>query len=55
MGYDRRSLFADPGLIAPERGDFGLKPESPAWKMGIAPVDISTVGLLPDFPKRWRE
>jgi len=32
-------LFADPG-----KGDFGLKPDSPALKMGFKAMDLSTVG-----------
>jgi hypothetical protein len=32
-------LFADPG-----KGDFGLKPDSPALKMGFKPIDLTGAG-----------
>ena len=43
-GHDRRSRIADPCFRAPERGDFRLKPGSPALKLGFRPIDLSTVG-----------
>ncbi|NJO95190.1 MAG: hypothetical protein HC764_03310 [Pleurocapsa sp. CRU_1_2] len=36
-GRDAHSIIADPMFIAPERGDFRLKPNSPALKMGFKP------------------
>lgn len=44
-GVDAHSLAADPLFIDPEKGDFRLKPDSPAWKLGIVPLDLSKVGL----------
>jgi parallel beta-helix repeat protein len=37
-GMDRHSIIADPLFIAPEQGDFRLKPNSPALKMGFKPL-----------------
>lgn len=43
LGYDRHSLVADPRLRVSERGvRFG--PDSPAARLGIAPLDLSRVG-----------
>jgi hypothetical protein len=43
-GKDPHSRYADPMFVAPEQGDFTLKPESPALTMGFQPVDLSRVG-----------
>ena len=53
LGFDKHSVFADPEFVAPERGDYRLKPDSPALQLGFKSIDLSLVGLLPDFPKRW--
>ena len=45
-GVDENSLSVDPMFVDPENGDFRFKPGSPALKLGIAPFDISKVGLL---------
>ncbi len=47
-GVDGNSRAVDPMFIDPENGDFRFKPGSPALKMGIAPFDLSKVGLLSD-------
>ncbi len=44
-GYDTHSIIADPLFVDPENDDYSLKPESPAFKLGFKPIDISTVGL----------
>ncbi len=44
-GVDAHSLAVDPLFVDPENGDFRFKPESPALKMGIVPIDLSKVGL----------
>ena len=53
LGFDKHSLFADPEFVDIERGDYRLKPSSPAFQLGFKSIDLSSVGLLPDFPKRW--
>jgi len=43
-GMDAESVVADPLFVDPENGDFTLKPESPALKLGFRPIDVSIVG-----------
>ena len=42
---DQNSLATDPLFVAIEKGDFRFKPDSPALKMGIKPIDVSKIGL----------
>ena len=44
-GVDLHSLAVDPMFVDPENGDFRLKADSPALKMGIKSLDVSKVGL----------
>ncbi|MDO7172474.1 right-handed parallel beta-helix repeat-containing protein [Mariniflexile sp. AS56] len=44
-GVDLNSQAVDPLFVDPENGDFRFKPDSPALKMGIVPIDLSKVGL----------
>ena len=55
LGFDQHSVFADPMFVNPEQGDYRVKPESPALKLGFKNFDISGAGLLPDFPELWRD
>ena len=34
-------------------GDYRLKPDSPALKLGFENFDVDACGLLPDFPGQW--
>jgi hypothetical protein len=43
---DLHSVIADPGFVAAERGDFRLKPNSPATKIGFQPFDFTKAGRL---------
>ena len=43
-GHDQHSLIADPLFVAPQQEDYRLKPESPAFKVGFRPIDLSGVG-----------
>jgi len=45
-GCDRHSLIADPLFFDPANGDFRLKPDSPARKIGFNPIDIANAGRL---------
>lgn len=47
-GMDRNSLIADPLFLAADRGDFRLKSESPAFRLGFQPIDLSRVGPRPE-------
>ncbi|MHB1156522.1 MAG: right-handed parallel beta-helix repeat-containing protein [Phycisphaerales bacterium] len=46
-GTARRNIIADPGFKNPAKGDFTLKPDSPAIKLGFRPSDLSTIGPRP--------
>ena len=35
----------DPGLVAPQTGDFRLKGDSPALKLGFKPIPFDKIGL----------
>ena len=38
----------DPGLVAPEKGDFRLRNDSPALAVGFRPICTEKVGLFQD-------
>ncbi|MHB0959340.1 MAG: right-handed parallel beta-helix repeat-containing protein [Pirellulaceae bacterium] len=43
-GLDQHSRVADPLFVDPARGDFTVRPESPAFELGWRAIDLSTVG-----------
>jgi hypothetical protein len=47
LGLDKDSVVADPLFVDPDKGDFTLKPDSPALKLGFQPIDVSKVGIRP--------
>jgi hypothetical protein len=53
MGRDTDSLVADPLFVAPEKGDWTLRPESPALKLGFIPFDWKKAGVTGDTA--WRQ
>jgi hypothetical protein len=50
-GLGLADQYADPLFVDAEHGDYRLKPESPARKLGIKSIDVSTCGINKDFPK----
>jgi len=50
-GVDTHSLEADPMFAASESDLFAFSINSPAKRLGISPVDISTAGLYPELRK----
>ena len=55
FGFDTHSIFADPMFVDPDNGDYRLKPESPALKLGFKNLDMDSFGLTSDFPEQWRD
>ena len=53
MGRDNTSVVADPLFVAPEKGDWTLRPESPALKLGFVPFDWKLAGVTGD--EAWRK
>lgn len=51
-GWDQGSVIADPGFADAENGDFRLRPDSPAGKIGFVPFDYTQAGLEGD--PEWR-
>lgn len=49
-GQDEHSLIADPKFVDPEHDDFDLQDDSPAFKLGFDPIDVTNVG-----PRTWPE
>jgi len=43
--YDTNSAVGDPLFRDVENGDYSLKPESPAFKLGFQPIDTSRIGI----------
>ncbi len=44
-GHDKHSVIADPHFDNASEFKFKLKESSPAFKLGIRPIDLSTVGV----------
>jgi hypothetical protein len=43
-GHDVHSVIGDPLFVAPQKGDFKLHSNSPAFQIGFQPFDLSRVG-----------
>ncbi|MFH1024049.1 MAG: right-handed parallel beta-helix repeat-containing protein [Planctomycetota bacterium] len=48
LGFDRNSLVADPLFVAPEKDDWRLRPDSPAFKIGFQPIPVDKIGPYQD-------
>jgi hypothetical protein len=44
LGQDQHSLVADPRFVAPEKDDYRLRSDSPAWKLGFQPIPLEKIG-----------
>jgi hypothetical protein len=53
QGHDLHSLFADPLFVAPQKGDFRLKRNSPAVSFGFHPLDARQAGPRKKFTEGW--
>ena len=47
-GFDGNSLVADPLFVAPEKDDWRLKPDSPAFKLGFQRIPMDKIGPYAD-------
>jgi hypothetical protein len=47
-GADAQSVVADPLFVDAEHGNFALKPESPALKLGFEPIPLREIGPRAD-------
>lgn len=47
-GADTHSVVADPLFVDPEHGDFTLKPDSPALKLGFEQIPFREIGPYRD-------
>ena len=48
LGFDRNSLVADPLFVAPDKDDWRLRPDSPAFKLGFQPIPVDKIGPYQD-------
>ncbi|MHB9035414.1 MAG: right-handed parallel beta-helix repeat-containing protein [Armatimonadota bacterium] len=44
FGQDQGSVVADPLFVDDKNHDYSLRPDSPAFKVGFKPIDLSTAG-----------
>jgi len=57
VAFEDNLLDADPLFVNRAKGDFQLKPDSPAWKLGFQRIPTETIGLYldesrPALPRR---
>ncbi|MBM4084153.1 MAG: hypothetical protein FJ272_05135, partial [Planctomycetes bacterium] len=48
LGMDKHSLIADPLFVNPDKDDYRLRPDSPAFKLGFQPIPIEKIGPYKD-------
>ena len=62
QGLDEHSVFADPQFTAPQKGDFSLRPTSPALKLGFKNLPMDRFGtrkadfqaIIEQVPRKYR-
>ncbi len=54
-GADKNSIVADPLFRDIKKGDFRLKENSPAYKIGFKDIDMTRIGITRDFPFKFKE
>lgn len=47
-GQDTHSLIADPLFVNPDKDDYHLRPNSPAFKIGFQPIPLEKIGPYKD-------
>jgi parallel beta-helix repeat protein len=45
LNFEKHSLVMDPNFVNVSEDDYSLNPNSPAFKIGFKPIDISNIGL----------
>ncbi len=48
FGYEKHSLLADPQFVDAANGDYRLRDDSPAWKLGFKRIPVEKIGLHAD-------
>jgi parallel beta-helix repeat protein len=48
--FDQNSVIADPMFVDSKNGDFNVREDSPALKLGFKNIDQRSIGLKEDFP-----
>jgi hypothetical protein len=51
-GQDQGSILADPRFVSFAHRDWRLQPDSPAFRLGFKPIDLSQVGNYPSPDRR---
>ncbi|NOY79949.1 MAG: hypothetical protein GXP31_02980 [Kiritimatiellaeota bacterium] len=44
LGFERRTVVADPRFVDAEHGDYRLRPDSPARRIGFRPIPVDKIG-----------
>lgn len=52
-GVDSNSIVADPLFVDIKHGNFNVRKESPAFKIGFKNIDCTKIGLTDEFPQRF--
>ena len=48
MGFDQHSVVADPLFVDPDKDDYRLRPDSPAFKLGFKRIPVDKIGPYKD-------